>query len=588
MPIKEKRRLGDILVSAGVISQEELEQGLEHQKGTNKKLGRALIDEDIISGVELAAALSSQLNIPYVRLTDYELTQDVTYKIPERIARECKVLALKIHDDELYVAMANPLDVATLDQVRMLVDLEVQPVVAPERELKQAIDRAYGQTTDFSQLVEEITEQDIDVVSSSTDEMEEDVESQVNETPVVKYVNMLLLEAIKHEASDIHLEPFEHKFVVRRRIDGILHELDPPPKEFQSAIISRIKVMADLDIAETRLPQDGRFKVELAGREVDFRVSTFPTVYGESVVLRVLHQGNVALQTDKLGMTSEQEEAFRRIVRSSNGIVLVTGRTNSGKTTTLYSGLNFINSPDKKIITLEDPIEYQLPGLIQTQVNEATGYTFASGMRAMLRQDPDVCLVGEIRDDETAQIAVQASLTGHLVLSTTHTNQAAGAVTRLLNMGVEPFLLGSTLQAVMGQCLVRLICENCREDYEPDPDDLRKLGKNPTEWEDQTFTRGTGCEECGQTGYRSRTGIFELLEITPEIVRLINEDASSRTIYAHAVENGMLPLYEHGWKKVIDGQTTVEEVLRVAPAESLTTETDEQPAESDARVVQHS
>ncbi|MFB6355379.1 MAG: GspE/PulE family protein, partial [bacterium] len=376
-----------------------------------------------------------------------------------------------------------------------------------------------------------------------------------------------LLEAIKNRASDIHLEPFEKKFIVRMRKDGVLQELSPPPKEIQDAIISRIKVMADMDIAESRLPQDGRIRIQLKGQDVDFRVSTLPTVFGESVVLRLLSQEDIDLRTDQIGMIPEVEQTYRDMIERPNGIILITGPTGCGKTTTLYAGITHINDPEDKIITMEDPVEYEIPGLIQCQVNEKVGFDFASGMRAILRQDPDICLVGEIRDVETAETAVQASLTGHLVLSTTHTNEAAGAITRLIDMGIQPFLLTATLQGVMGQRLVRVICDSCREPYEPDPRDVRKLGHDPEEI-DFEFVHGTGCDKCGDTGFDGQTGIFELLEVTDEVKTLINDRASANKIHQQAVEEGMISMHEDGWRKVKEGITTVEEVLRVAPVDS--------------------
>lgn len=563
----QKERLGDILVSAGVITEEELQQGIDHQQKTGEKLGKALVNLDIIDGVHLAAALSTQLNIPYVRLSDYDLTRELVSTIPKDVAQNRKILPIEESEDQLLVAVADPLDIASLDEIKMMIGKDIEPVIAVEEEIDEVLDDIYGTQEEVSEIIEDVTEDDVDVVSSTGPDLDQGVEEMVNETPVIKLVNMILLESVKHEASDIHLEPFEHKFTVRLRMDGVLHELSPPPKEYESAIISRIKIMADLDIAETRLPQDGRIKIKLAGQEVEYRVSTLPTVYGESVVLRVLSQEDMDLDPSVLGMTDEQEEKFKHMIERPNGIILNTGPTSSGKTTTLFSGLNYIKSTDTKILTMEDPVEYQLPGIIQTQVNEKAGFTFAKGMRAMLRQDPDICLVGEIRDMETAEIAVQASLTGHLVLSTVHTNQAAGAVTRLTNMGIQPFLLTSTIQAVLAQRLVRVICENCKEAYNPDDSELKKLGKNPDEFRDQTFYRGRGCRDCGSTGYDGRTAIFELLEMSSAISELCTEKASASEIHKKAVEEGMMPLTEHGWRKVLEGITTLEEVIRVAPSE---------------------
>lgn len=568
MPPDRERRLGDILVSADVLSREELHRGLERQKNTGRKLGRILVDVGLITDAELAEALSAQLGIPHVRFSEHDPAADAVLRLPERLAVQRRVLCLDSEDDTYLLAMANPLDVSILDQVRMIVDGEVRPAVAPQDKLKRAIRRAYGGGRTLDRLVDQLSDGDVGSVSRSESDPEGDLDAGVHEAPVVRYVDMLLREAVDNGASDIHLEPFRDELRVRRRIDGVLQELEPPPEGFRSAIVSRIKVMADMDIARSRLPQDGRIRVRSDGRAVDFRVNCFPTVFGESIVLRVLNRGHVALRIDNLGMTDRQEKRYRRIVQRPNGMVLVSGRTGAGKTTTLYSGLNLLNDSELKIVTLEDPVEYRLDGLVQTQVSGSSGYTFAGGMRAMLRHDPDVCLVGEIRDNDTARTAVQAALTGHLVLSTTHTNRAAGAVARLVNMGVEPFLLSSTLQAVLGQCLVRLICDRCRERYRPEPENLRRLGKSPGRRTEHTFTRGAGCEACGGTGYRSRTGLFELLEVTPEVARLVSRDAPADVIHTRALEEGMLPLREHGWRTAIEGKTTVEEVLRVVPRES--------------------
>ncbi len=562
----DKERLGQILRSADIIDRQQLQEGLDHQKETGQRIGQALIELGHIDGIQLAAALSTQLNIPYVRLNDYELNEDLVATIPKEVAKNRKILPIDTDGNKLVLAVSDPLDVASMDEIRMMVDREIEPVVAVEDEIEGALEEIYGTEDEIAGIIEEVSEGDVDVVSSGGAELDEGTEVMADETPVIKLVNMILLEAVEHGASDIHLEPFEHKFMVRLRLDGVLHELSPPPEEFQEAIISRIKIMADLDIAEKRRPQDGRIKIKLAGREVEYRVSTLPTVFGESVVLRVLSQEDMDLDPSVLGMTDEQEETFKQIIDRPNGIVLNTGPTSSGKTTTLFSGLNCINDTETKILTMEDPVEYELPGIIQTQVNEKAGYTFADGMRSMLRQDPDVCLVGEIRDRETAEIAVQASLTGHLVLSTVHTNQAAGAITRLTNMGIEPFLLTATIQAVLAQRLVRVICESCREEYRPDSSDLKKLGKDPDQQESRTFYRGRGCNECGGTGYDGRTAIFELLEMSSEIVDMCSERASASQIHDQAVENGMLSLTEHGWKKVRDGITTCEEIVRVAPS----------------------
>lgn len=581
-----KQRLGDILVSAGIINDHQLNEGLQHQQETGQKLGNALIDLDHIKGVELAAALSSQLNIPYVELSDYDFSNGLVSRVPENVARARGVLPIEETEEEVVIAVTDPLDIASMDEIKMMVGKPVEPVIAPGEKIRTMMDEIYGERDEISGMIDDMTEDDVDVFSDTGADMQNDVEEIINETPVIKLVNMIMLEAIKNTASDIHLEPFENKFIVRMRLDGVLQELNPPPKELQTAVISRIKVMADMDIAETRMPQDGRIRIKLKGKQLDFRVSTLPTVFGESVVMRLLSQEDVELKTDQIGMIPSVEENFQQSIERPNGIVLVTGPTGSGKTTTLYAGVNHINDPQEKIITMEDPVEYEIPGLIQCQVNEDVGFTFANGLRSILRQDPDICLVGEIRDVKTAEIAIQAALTGHLVLSTTHTNEAAGAITRLVDMGVKPFLLTATIQSVMGQRLVRLVCDDCREPYQPDPKDIRSLGYDPGEYEDFEFTRGAGCAHCGNTGFKGRTGIFELLTMSEKMSELVNEKAPANVLHQQAVDEGMIPMREDGWQKVLDGKTTVDEILRVSPVESsVTVDVDE--LDIDPQLAQH-
>ncbi len=566
MAIKRKK-LGQILVDAGLVEEQQLNEALSRQESSDKKIGEILKELGYIDGIELAAALSVQLDMPYVRLSDYNLTPELTEIIPARVARSRLILPIELLEDRVVVAVEDPLDVASLDLVKMMVGREVEAVIAAREEILDEIDTLYGPRDEIGDVIDDLTGDDIDVVSDQRMEIGADVANAIEDEPVIKLVNMILLEAIKNRASDIHLEPFEHRFTVRIRIDGVLQELTPPPKEYQSAVISRIKVMADLNIAESRLPQDGRIRLKMGSEVLDFRVSTLPTVFGESVVLRLLLQDDIDLEPEVLGFIPEVETKFKEAIERPNGIILVTGPTGCGKTTTLYAGLQHINNPQDKIITLEDPVEYELAGLIQCQVNEEIGFSFASGLRAILRQDPDICLVGEIRDVETAQIAVQASLTGHLVLSTTHTNEAAGAITRLVDMGVQPFLLTTTIQAIVAQRLLRKICDECREEYQPDPDDLRELSKDPEEWKDQQFIRGAGCDSCGGTGFKGRTGIFEMLEMSRKISELVNEKASADKIHKQALDEGMIPMREDGWQKVLDHKTTIEEVLRVAPVQ---------------------
>lgn len=570
MAIPERRRLGDILVEAGLISEEAVAQAIARQKETGHRLGQTLVELGMVTPEQIAAALSAQLGIPYVRLADYTITPDLIQRIPERVARQHKLLPIEEVGGKFIVAVADPLDITALDDLQLMLGLDIEPVIAAESDVMRAIESLYGIPT---QNVEEVLQQ----MSESDMELIQDVDGVLggqteqvgkSETPVIRLVNTLILQALRDRASDIHVEPFEHRFQVRERIDGVLKELPSPPRALQNGIISRVKVMADLNIAEARLPQDGRIRLKLKGKEIDIRVSSLPTMFGESVVLRLLDRAATVLSIDKLGFQAEEAQKLKKNLTMSNGIILVTGPTGCGKTTTLYAGVQEVNAPDIKLITVEDPVEYELNGLVQCQVNEKVGMTFAAALRSILRQDPDIILIGEIRDAETAGIAIQSALTGHLVLATAHTNEAAGAITRLIDMGCEPFLLTSSIRAIVGQRLVRKICPACREQYEPSPDDLKKIGKRPEEFKTQPFFRGRGCSECALTGFKGRVGIYEVLELNNEIADLIVEKQPANIIHKKAMEMGMRPMREDGWSKVVQGLTSLEEVLRVAPIET--------------------
>ncbi len=569
MAIPERRRLGDILIEAGLLSEEAVAQAVARQKETGHRLGQTLVELGLVTPEQIAAALSAQLGIPYVRLTDYLITQELCAKIPERVARQHKLIPIEEIGGKLIVAVADPLDITALDDLQLMLGLDIEPVIAAESDVMRSIEQYYGiQTQTVESVLQELTETDVQLITDVDGVLGGSAEQLENQTPVIRLVNMVILQALRDRASDIHIEPFEHRFQVRERIDGVLKDLPSPPRALQSGIISRVKIMADLNIAETRLPQDGRIRVKLAGKEIDIRVSSLPTMFGESVVLRLLDRAAAVLSITQLGFQPDDAERLKNSLGAPNGIVLVTGPTGSGKTTTLYAGVQEVNSPDIKLITVEDPVEYEIRGLVQCQVNEKVGMTFAAALRSILRQDPDIILIGEIRDAETAGIAIQSALTGHLVLATAHTNEAAGAITRLIDMGCEPFLLTSSIRAIVGQRLVRKICTACRESYTPNPEDLKKMGKRPEEFKDQTFYRGRGCTECAMTGFRGRVGLYELLELNNVINDMIVEKQPANIIHRKAMELGMRPMREDGWLKVLQGLTSLEEVLRVAPVEA--------------------
>jgi general secretion pathway protein E len=484
--------------------------------------------------------------------------------VPIAFAKRYEVLPLREVGGVVQVATAQPLVTAPLDDIRLLLAKPVTPVIAPSRSIVSCINQAYERSGDSAeQVIEDLGAESLDSLATALRDEPRDLLEAADEAPIIKLVNSLLFEAAKKRASDIHIEPFERDLLIRYRIDGVLYNVLTPPKRLQASIISRVKIMAGLNIAEKRLPQDGRISIKIAGRDVDIRVSAIPTAHGERLVLRLLDKGNLLLQLTEIGLDESRLKTLNHLVRLSHGIVLVTGPTGSGKTTTLYAALNTINAPDKNIITIEDPIEYQLRGVGQMQVNPKINLTFAAGLRSILRQDPDVIMVGEIRDGETAEIAIHASLTGHLVFSTLHTNDAAGAVTRLLDMGIEPFLVASSLVAIVAQRLVRILCSACRQPYQPSVDELAKLGVSPDRAVDATWFRAGGCQECLSTGYRGRTGIYEILVLDDELRALVLAKTDANSIKTRAMEHGMRTLREDGAQKVVAGVTTTEEVLRV-------------------------
>jgi general secretion pathway protein E len=557
-------RLGDVLVEQGWLSPEALEEGLEAQAENGERLGQVLVQQKKITEQELLNALALQLDLELMEsIDDKELRFDLVEQLPIRYLKKHEIFPFQSEDGTLRIAVNDPLDLEVLDDLRILYGQnEIRPVLAPARAILSAINRTYGQANDTAEQIFQDLGADEDSQHLFTElEVGEDLLDETSEAPIIKLVNHIFSQAVKSRASDIHIEPYQQHLQVRFRLDGVLHNVLSPPRRLHAAIVSRIKVMARLDIAEKRLPQDGRTEVKIGERLVDVRVSCLPTAFGERVVLRLLEKSGKLLSMEEIGLTAAALAEMKRLLHLSHGIILVTGPTGSGKTTTLYAALSHINSPDKNILTIEDPIEYQIDGIGQMQVNPKINLTFASGLRSMVRQDPDVILVGEIRDRETAEIAIHAALTGHLVFSTLHTNDAASAVTRLTDMGIEPFLVSTAVQAIIAQRLVRLLCPHCKETYEPEEAQWAELGSS-REVAGPIF-RADGCEKCLETGYRGRTGIYEFLLLSEAIKGLVLKTSDANQINKAARAEGMASLRKDGIKKVKEGRTTISEVLRV-------------------------
>ncbi len=571
-PMQERRRkLGDILLERGLISDEQIQRVLAQQKREYKRFGEILRDMRLVPESDLIKALAEQLQVDIFDLTGYEPDEAVAKMIPEDVARRTRSVPIETieNGEVLKVVVLDPLDIAKLDDLKRLAGVEIEPIIGTRNDIDRAIERLYGLSAFFKEFGELSDEEAIEFIQLDAQDTEDDdynlqeMTEIAEEAPVVKLVNLIIGKALRDSASDVHIEPSAQFLRIRYRIHGVLIEEEmTPPKRLQSAVITRIKILSDMDIAEKRVPQDGRFHVRLHGMEVDIRVSSLPTYHGEKIVMRLLETNRDQLRLDKIGFPPQPLENFRQLIKRPNGIVLVTGPTGSGKTTTLYSALSEINSPELNIVTVEDPIEYQLEMINQVQTNPKAGLTFAASLRSILRQDPDIIMVGEIRDIETAQIAVQAALTGHLVFSTLHTNDAVGAVVRLIDMGVPPYLIANTVVGVLAQRLVRTICPSCRKPYEPDPEILKQFAAVEA-LQGFTFHHGTGCAECMSTGYAGRTGIYELLVVSRRIRDLINEGADSNLLTDAGRTEGLRLLREDGLDKVQRGITTLEEVLRV-------------------------
>ncbi len=550
-----------ILVEQGVMDAERIPPAR-----ASAKAGQTALDVIVAAGVlseeDVLHALGTQFGMEVVDLEDYEIPLHVVTAISPEVARRHRMVPIHQTDDTLTVALSDPLNFDALDNLRYTLKHNVEGVLAKRIPIQVLLDKHYAMESDMDAMLNQITDGTVDVQSAGTQDLQQDGESSDSDAPIIKLVSLIILEAFRNRASDIHLEPLEKRFRVRYRIDGVLHEVDSPPKRLQSAIISRVKIMASMKISEKRKPQDGRIQVNILGRELDLRVSTIPASHGESIVMRILDKQNLALGLPKLGFFADDQATFEKLISLPDGILLVTGPTGSGKTTTLYACLGYINRPDRKIITVEDPVEYQISGINQVHVREDIGLTFSAALRSILRQAPNIVMIGEIRDVETANIATEASLTGHLVFSTLHTNDAPSAVTRLLDIGVKPFLVASSVRAIMAQRLVRCICEHCKEPYTPTDRDLKLLGKAAKQMREATLYTGHGCGKCSLTGYSGRKGIFEILVVTDDIQRMIFSHASAAELRQRAREHGMRTLREDGLRKIVSGMTTVDEILR--------------------------
>jgi len=554
----------EILENVGLVSREKAVAARQIAAQEDEPVMDVLAREGAVSKLDMLKALAGQFGMETITLTGLDIPREVLDMVPGDVAQRYKVVPVFKHESILTVALGDPLDVDTLDGLRYVLKCNVEGVVAPPEEIEKAIANYYGRATGAVEgMLQEITEGTLALPEDVKKQLVGDENVTESDAPIIKLVSLIIMEAFRSRASDIHLEPMPKKFRVRYRIDGVLHEVDSPPKRLQSAIISRVKIMANMSIAEKRVPQDGRIQINVMGRDLDLRVSSIPTNHGESIVMRILDKAGIALGLPQLGFFSDDQQIFERLITLSDGIILVTGPTGSGKTTTLYACLNTINKPDRKIITVEDPVEYQMSGINQVQVRSDIGMTFSAALRAILRQAPNIIMIGEIRDMETAEIAVNASLTGHLVFSTLHTNDAPSAVTRMIDIGVKPFLVASSTRAIMAQRLVRKICEKCKEPYQPQEAELRLLGPAAKQLASAQLFHGKGCADCQFTGYRGRLGIYEIFQIDDQVRNLIFEQVSSTELRIKARELGMRTLREDGLRKVVAGITTLEEVLRV-------------------------
>jgi general secretion pathway protein E len=556
--------IGEILQEICSFSEDVFAQALAIQREQGGRIEEILIQKGAIGESDLLKARSIQFGLPlWPSISIENMDTSFTQRIPIQFLKKYKMVPV-VKSDKIYIAVNDPTLFQPLDDLHVILGWNgIATVLAPSSAILSAINLAYDMTSySAEQVIQDMHEEDRDMILSSIEETG-DLLDDTSDAPVIKLVNLMLSQAVKARASDIHVEPYQNRIKVRYRVDGVLYDILSPPKHIQSTLISRIKIMARLNIAEKRLPQDGRIEIKIGDKHVDIRVSTIPTAFGERVVLRLLDKTNVLLSVSDLGMSEQKLQTFNQLIKSSHGIILVTGPTGSGKTTTLYAALSTINKPDINIITIEDPVEYQIEGIGQIQVNPKINITFANGLRSIVRQDPDVILVGEIRDLETAEVAIQAALTGHLVFSTLHTNDSASAVTRLIDMGIEPFLVTSSVIGILAQRLVRTLCNECKEEYIPDEESLENIGITPEMFTSKKIYRDKGCQECLDTGYKGRTGIFELMVLDDSIKNLILKTSDSNTIQKKAINQGMMTLRQDGAFKVLNGITTIEEILRI-------------------------
>ncbi|MCC6661486.1 MAG: type II secretion system ATPase GspE [Phycisphaerales bacterium] len=567
------RKIGRVLTKMGKVTREQVHEALSIQKTRKVPIGQLLVELGHCGQKDIQAALAGQAGLAYVDLAGFEIPDAVKDTIPAENANAYQVVPIEYNPNSkrLKIAMKSPNNFRAVDDLRLLMGFNVEAVIADEAAIDGLLKKYYAKRESVVDVVSSLAADDkFKGLQGRGESLDLDaVLEAASDNQVIKLLNLVLLQAIRDRASDIHFEPFETEFKMRYRIDGILYEMVPPPKHLGPAITSRVKVMSNLDIAERRLPQDGRIELTVGGHPVDLRVAVLPTMHGESVVMRVLDRANVELALDRVGMRDDDLAKFRALIRRPNGIVIVTGPTGSGKTTTLYAALSELNDVETKILTAEDPVEYDIDGLCQCQVNEEAGLTFARCLRSFLRQDPDIILVGEIRDLETAQIAVQASLTGHLVLSTLHTNDAPSSIIRLLDLGMENFLLTATIEGVLAQRLVRTICPKCKEEYTPKEEELMELNLRPEDIKGQHIFRGRGCDNCNKSGYRGRMGLFEILTLDDDMRELVMKEASTNVLRAHARKRGMRVLRESGLMAIFEGQTTIDEVVRETIADEV-------------------
>lgn len=561
-------RVGDLLLKTGRVTPEQLAQAGEAQKNGGGFIGSHLVKLGAITEEDLVKAIADQYGVPVVELADYSLDSELAQLIPHNLATKHGLVPLVQKESTLTVAMLDPSNIVALNDIKFITGLDIQVVLAREAAIKAGQEKLYEQNVSYDSIIDDLRDTDVEVVDTQESIDLNELERATEDAPVVKLVNAILTDAIKKSASDIHVEPYEKTFRVRFRIDGVMYEIMKPPPKLKNAITSRLKIMADLDIAERRLPQDGRIKLKIGGgREMDFRVNVLPTLFGEKVVLRLLDKSNLQLDMTKLGFETKQLKDFKEAIDKPHGMVLVTGPTGSGKTTTLYSALAELNKIDTNISTAEDPVEFNLAGINQAQMHEDIGFNFASALRAFLRQDPDVIMVGEIRDYETAEIAIKASLTGHLVLSTLHTNDAPSTINRLLNMGVEPFLVASSINLILAQRLARRVCSACAEEAAIDPEILVNIGIPAAEAKHLKPRQGKGCQKCSGTGYKGRIALYEVMPMTEELREFVLNGASAAEIKREAMRLGMMSLRQSGLMLMKEGVTTVEEVLRVTAAD---------------------